>query len=118
MYEINSTVEVEFVLQPAVTALPQTDYDVVVVQPVSGRVYTDSALTTYVAPTPTEQGRGTYSVLLSEAGRYRFTLSTGVGWLYQELSQVEIFVVDKTSITTAVTNSIQTTIACAVVVLT
>ena len=118
MYALNSTVSVEFIIPPTATVPVQSDLDVVVLRPVSGRTYTDSALTSYVAPTYSEQGKGTYSVVLDEAGRYRFTLSTGVSGQYQEISQVEIFVVDKSSISAAIANSIQTSITCPIVVIT
>ena len=119
MYSLSSVVDIEFVI-PINSSVVLADYDLAILWPVTGRIYYESALTSFIAPFTDgdgvdQQGKGTYNLLLSEAGRYRFTLSTGVEGAYQELSQIEIFVVDKANISAAITNSIQTTVICPVV---
>ena len=116
MYTLDSTIDVNFIIPPG-SSVTQADYDVAVLRPVSGRSYTDSGLTTFTAPTATVQGLGKYNILLNEPGRYRFTLSIGTEGSYQEFSQIEIFVVDKTSFVSAQASSVQTALIFNVVVL-
>lgn len=92
-YVLNTTVTVEFILQPSATPPAQADYDMIVITPAGSYSYTDSALTTYTAPTATAQGKGTFDILVNELGKWEIKLVTGTGAIYQEISEIEIYIV-------------------------
>lgn len=93
MFILNTTVTVNFVLPPAATPPAEADYDILITAPDGTVTYTDSGLTTYVAPTATAPGSATFNKLVDQLGKWELSLSIGTGTAYTLQSQAQIYVI-------------------------
>ena len=92
MHIVDVQQTIRFVIPPNEAPPAESTYDVQVQKP-DGTLYTDSALTAYVAPTATAQGSATYVFTPDIAGRWVMIMSTGAGAANTVDSGVEIYVV-------------------------
>lgn len=94
IHVINSTLTFCWAINPTDDVPVKADFDIILHKPDGSSTYTDDGVTTYTAPTSTDQGQVTYDLLVDQVGRYQVTLSIGSSTVFIVKSFREVFIVD------------------------
>ena len=92
MYVLNTVITVHFVLAPNGTPPIQSEYDILMEDPLGNTTYVDNGLLTYNPPTASAQGSATYAQLVDILGRWKFAVTIGTDAAYQIYSESAIYV--------------------------